>query len=349
MLRNILYTICKRQESDSDSDSDDDDTEDEQNMVDWIKQNQTCLKLVVFSKDKPNACSKRIIHPDMAKMYLAKSELKSQKDVKTCRFWEKLRFTDCYEFQGFMEDHGECLLLNGKCPHQHDLEDLKFYWYNSYEGNESWCGTCNDDIPRMKDTLDQYTPIPTNEVPEILALIKQHLEDEIPKPIPLPLKLNLDSKLAQDNPVRVHQWSVFMGQLLRSTNPIDWFADYADYGCSLVPYGDHYYALLVDSTLHHLAPDESMELSTDMASWKDLQKHPRINEWNRQFKNERQINGQLHKDGFDPIVPLFVESVSLMTLDGERQRTVFTNITVLPIDETEWVMGKVASSLYASE
>jgi hypothetical protein len=270
--------------------------------------------------------------------------LKSQEDVKTCRFWEQLRFTDCYGYEDFME-----------AP----KDDLKFYWYNSYERLESWCGTCNEDIPRMRDTLDQYTPIPTDEVPQILALIEQHLKEEIPTQVPLPLQLTIsldeeDSKLAQDIPERDHRCSVFMGQLLRSTKPGSWFSTYRDYGCSLVPYGDHHYALLVKGTLHHLAPHERVDPLTDdldkgIVSWQKLRKLPRIEEWNRQVKNERQINGQLHKDGFEPIIPLFVESVCVpnksITPDGRRPRPVFTKCTVLDIDETTWVMGKVASSL----
>lgn len=344
-------------------------TEEEQKMVDWIRKNQTSVELVVFQESHGLVLDMRRIHPDMNKLTLAKSKVKAPEDVKAPRFWEKLRFTSGYHYEKFL-----------KMPL---TEDLKFYWYNHFKGSE----TCNDDLPRVKETSDQYTPIPFDQVSEILDLIKKHLEDEIPKPVELPLVLNVtlneeDSKVAKDNYWRNFHCSMFMGQVFKSTKTQAWSQNYRKHGCALIPLRDDYYALVVTSTELHLHPIENNQIPQEerdngMVSWQRLKRSETVQEWKRDVKDERQINGQLFKDGFEPLVPLVMETVSVANQGDDRvesycaenqanecvanqaddrvanqadgcgkpRKPIYTRCTVLPIDATVWTTAKVSSSL----
>ena len=343
-------------------------TEEEQKMVDRIRKNQTSVELVVFQENHGTALHMQRIHPDMDKLTLAESKVKAPEDVKAPRFWEKLRFTSGYHYEKFL-----------KMPL---TEDLKFYWYNHFEWSP--CGTCNDDLPRVKETSDQYTPIPIDQVSEILDLIKKHLEDEIPKPVELPLVLNVtlneeDSKVAKDNYWRNFHCSMFMGQVFKSTKPQAWSQNYRKHGCALIPLRDDYYALVVTSTELHLHPIENNQIPQEerdngMVSWQRLKRSETVQEWKRDVKDERQINGQLFKDGFEPLVPLVMEMVSvanqgdecvaltqdkdsifsqrisdeptgILDKDGGPRKPIYTRCTVLPIDATVWTTAKVSSSL----
>ncbi len=263
-------------------------TKEEQRMVDWVKKNQTCVELVVFCEHKGiyGLDRERVILPELYRLFLAASKLQSQEDVKTPRFWEKLRFTTLGDYENFIKWF----------PASSQKENLRFYWYSSYEA--LGCGTC-DTTPLMKDTLDQYTMIPHDQVKDILDLICQHDEDEKPKPVQLPLVLD-----AIDNQETNHRCCIFMGQVFYSTKPDLWYDNYFWFDCSLVSYGNHYWALLGTKTLLHRHDIQLTkgELKSGTASWARFC----CNDWNNEV--DPRINAQLQKDGLEPMRPLVYES-----------------------------------------
>ncbi len=183
------------------------------------------IVLVGFSRHKGHEDKRRSIHPELFRMGLADTKVKNQEDIKRPRFWESLRFKS--------REYNQFAML--------PREDFTFYWYNQ--------------------DLSQYTLVPLDELNDILHLIDKHEQDEVPKPVPLPLVLDIplneyDAKLARDNPGRNHRCVLFMGQVVYSTNPDPWVETYYDIGCALVPYGENHFAILVGGTLFYLARNQ---------------------------------------------------------------------------------------------
>jgi hypothetical protein len=262
------------------------------------------IVLVGFSRHKGYEDKRRVIHPELFSMNLAKTIVedvtaRSHDTVTKPRYWEALRFEPC--------EYNEFKMLPRK--------DFTFYWYNQ--------------------ELDEYTLVPLDELDDILNLIDKHEQDEVPKPVPLPLVLDIplnerDAKLARDNPGRNHRCVLFMGQVIYSTNPDPWVETYYDIGCALVPYGANHYAILVGGTLFHLAQNQDLKLSTLTTTQEILQS---VKGWKREVPQV--VTNQLQKDGLGPARPLLVESVCVKgtTIDehGYSRRPVFTKCTVIEV------------------
>jgi hypothetical protein len=284
-----------------------------------MSEEQTCVELVVFCEHKGiyDLDDERVIHPELYRLFLASSNLQSQEDVKTPRFWEKLRFTIQGDYDTFMQ----------WLPTSSQTENLKFYWFNSYDINSP-----------MTDTLDQYTLIPHDEVKDMLALIGQHYEEAKPRPVPLPLMVNIEND--NDNLDMDYRCCIMMGQVLQSINPGFWINQYEELGCSLVPCGSlgmnaRYWVLLVtDSLLHRTLDWKEMkftkrELKRGKVSWARFG----CKEWNNEVSPK--INAQLQKDGLGPMRPLVNELIyvkgSQIAECGHVREAVNIRHVILPI------------------
>ncbi len=284
----------------------------------------------------------RIIHPDLYEMLLASSTLNSPTDVKTARFWETLQFSsgDNYHyFKKWFPTQGVTF----------PQDDLKFYWYTyTCECSvENQARDCASDSSMVDETLDQYIPIPPEEVPDILALIAKDVEKEKPKHVPVPFHFdppldNWNTHKAKDNPERNHRCDLFMGQIVHSAYNVTWSENYYEH-CRLIPFDGNYDALVVNESYVPLfnQPDDQVtipqeEMQRGSVSWKRIvTTFPEaIKNWNRNVPQE--VCDQLKEDGLEPMRPLVVESVCVKNaFDHDRHRPIFTHMSVLPLNESE--------------
>ena len=272
----------------------------------------------------------RIIHPDLYEMLLASSTIASLTDVKNPRFWETLQFSSGDNYHYFKK-----WFLN--VPQ----DDIKFYWY-TYT-----CECSASDSSILDETLDQYTPVPPEEVQDILALIAKDVEKEKPKHVPVPFHFdplldNWNTYEAKENPERNHRCDLFMGQILHSPYNDMWFDNYRNH-CGLVPFDSDHYALVLDGSnlpLFNQPNDQVLipqdELQNGSVSWKRIATTfpEAVKNWNRNVPQE--VNDQLKEDGLEPMRPLVVESVIVRNAyDHEEHQPIFTHMSVLPLNESE--------------
>jgi hypothetical protein len=126
-------------------------TMEEQVIVDMMRRNQNTVDLVAFSQTKgeypPNGM--RVMNPHLYKTCLATATLLAPEQVKYPYFWKNLKLTTYLGAEEFLR----------KTPNR----DLMCYWHSYHQPIQA-------NVPAMKDSVHQYTPINPNEMQDIINL-----------------------------------------------------------------------------------------------------------------------------------------------------------------------------------